>query len=53
MRAIIKLYFEVPDMKTAEKLEGILRRYSDNDIPADVDGEPVAFRGSDVEEIEA
>ena len=52
MRTVVKLYFDVPDMKTAENLEGILRRYSNNDIPADVDGEPVALRGSDVEEIE-
>ncbi len=50
MRAIVKLYFEVPDQKTAENLEAILRRYANNDVPADIDGQPVEFKGSDVEE---
>ena len=52
MKTVIKLYFEVPDSQTANNLESILRRYADNDIPADVDGQPVQFRGSDVEEVE-
>lgn len=49
MKTVIKLYFEVPDQKTANNLESILRRYA---IPADVGGQPVQFRGSDVEEVE-
>ena len=52
MKTAIKLYFEVPDQKTAENLEAILRRYANNDVPADIDGQPVEFRGSDVEEVE-
>lgn len=52
MRTAIKLYFEVPDQKTAENLESILRRYANNDVPADIDGQSVEFRGSDVEEVE-
>ena len=52
MKTVIKLYFEVPDQKTANNLESILRRYAPIHIPADVDGQPIQFRGSDVEEVE-
>jgi hypothetical protein len=50
MRAIVKLYFKVPDQKTADNLEALLRRYANNDVPADIDGEPVQFLGSEVVE---
>ena len=52
MKTVVKLYFEVPDSQTSNNLESTLRRYANNDIPADIDGQPVEFRGSGVEEVE-
>jgi hypothetical protein len=48
MKAQIKIWFEVPDMATAQKLEDTIRSYANNDVPADIDGEPVQFLGSEV-----
>lgn len=50
MKVQIITWFEVPDMETAEKLEGVIRSYANNDVPADIDGEPVQFLGSEVME---
>jgi hypothetical protein len=50
MKVQLKIWFEVPDMNTAQKLEDVVRNYAKNDIPADVDGQPVQFLGSDVVE---
>ena len=49
MKVQLKLWFEVPDLTTAQKLEDVIRNYAKNDI-ADVDGQPVEFLGSDVDE---
>ena len=49
-RIQIKLWFDVPDMDTATKLESVVSNFAKNDIPADVDGQPVQYRGSDVVE---
>jgi hypothetical protein len=49
-RIQIKLWFDVPDMDTADKLEKVIADHAQHDIPADVDGQPVEYRGSEVVE---
>lgn len=49
-RVKISLWFDVPDMSTAAKLQRVIADHAQHDVPADVDGQPVEYRGSDVEE---